>query len=217
MTKCFPRGFTRSGHPFSHGLRSHPKFVAEVHERYTFIADRYKNGSSRISHLPLLCSPAYISRFVISVVVDSVNRVLRGGAVANIIKKPLKGNQPFIADVYASPAVTPVLSAGGAQTATFYVRPCLVFRGTPIVGCRSMYLVAALTLFASAGGSFSVFQSGSHSNMLVATGAPTPVVSDAAAFPNEPYVFEQRKSAERHPLHVCTAGHNGASEQGNTV
>jgi len=75
-----------------------------------------------------LCScPSAITRFVVTVYINAVNRVVTAWRFANVSKERLKAFAPPVAHGYTSPSIDGVVSAGRVVAPSLDVFPCAVF------------------------------------------------------------------------------------------
>ncbi len=82
---------------------------------------------SSVQSLFLTCGPSHVARLVVAVIVDTVNRVLRRWAPADVSKKRLVGMNPFVAYRDASATVIAVVLIVLVQAAVLHDLPTDVF------------------------------------------------------------------------------------------
>lgn len=85
---------------------------------------------SSVAGLLLNGGPAAIARFVVAIVIDSINLAFQAWSFAHVLKKPLKGLSPRIADGNASSAIVFISGCVWIFTPPNHRPPGMIFRGT---------------------------------------------------------------------------------------
>lgn len=94
------------------------------------------NVLSRVIKLCLVTGPSAISRFIIAIVVDAIQRSAVGRSPANIGYERSEGMSPCFIDRYSSTAVILKLLVTRVRASLFYLSPNVIFRLTS----RSVHL-----------------------------------------------------------------------------
>lgn len=128
------------------------------------------------------CSPPHVSRFVVSVDIDTVETVSRGGTPSHMGKERGKVLAPDFADLNASAAIVSVVGAVGIGAAAAHFLPC------PILGCSLGRVPGRFTMPTAAGNK--LFSSEASATLRLApaqlvsrTGGDSAAI--AAAFPHQ--------------------------------
>ncbi len=110
----------------------YPSFFAELCKRarssIRLVDDEIE---SEIVELHLRRRPSDIARFVISIVIDSIKRVLRRRSPPNIGQKCRVAVAPFLADCDPTASVVPVIRDGLVIATRAHSRPSAVFLSFP--------------------------------------------------------------------------------------
>lgn len=109
------------------------RFLRPVSEKLCFPIEGYQLSVSTIAGLLLRCSPPNILWLVISIIVNTVNRVLDRWRIPNIFQKCLKGMPPLWTNSYSATTIAVISGILGISTSTYNLRPRTVFlRRLPI-------------------------------------------------------------------------------------
>ena len=84
--------------------------------------------SPRVARLNIGRHPTTVARFIVTVVVNSVKRVVEAWPWADIFQKGHKGITPTLADFYAASAVKVIARSGGIGASLDHVRPNGILR-----------------------------------------------------------------------------------------
>lgn len=113
-----------------------PRQQADFYTRYTrpfcnSMADainRKNDVRTSVVVLFKLCGPSNISRFVVSIVVDAIKRVISRWSDSHVFKEGSKRVIPTFADLDTASTVVVVDSKRRIVTPTSHVYPCVILR-----------------------------------------------------------------------------------------
>lgn len=105
-----------------------PEAPRQVHDAQGLALKLDPNGVALIRALNGICRPSHISRLIVAVRVNAVNRVLGGRARPNISQELREGGDPCWMHLHASRAVVSKGSVIRIRASSFHSQPNAIFR-----------------------------------------------------------------------------------------
>ncbi len=146
------------------------------------IVESYEAIRSLISMLLSRCRPSAIFWRVVTIIINSINRIFRGWSLSHISKKVLKRINPALTDSYSASTVIFILINIFIVASLFYTNPDFIFRDTVFAMFGSLFFLVTTTTYSCF--SFS-FQFIATDNFRIST--------FTLAFPASSSIFNVRK------------------------
>ncbi len=90
---------------------------------------RYGLSGSPVHGLLLAGSPSAVSRLIVAVVVDALNRVIPRRSIAHVSEEGMEVDAPSLTHLNAAASITMETRYFGIVAALFHAAPCRVFNG----------------------------------------------------------------------------------------
>lgn len=112
--------FTKS---FLQPAFAHANCICPFFDRFTLSSIIYSSDYRSIVALGFIRCPSNITRFVVTIVINPIYRVVRGGGFPNIVKESFKIIQPLIANFYSAATINMKAIMFRVVASRFHISP----------------------------------------------------------------------------------------------
>ena len=114
------------------------KLLRPITDWLAYSMQRKEMRSACILHLFRRCNPSTVSRFIVSIIVNSINLMNQGRRNSYVPEERFKRYLPFLAYRNSSPSISIESFCRRIRTATIHIDPCLPFFRLFPASCLSM-------------------------------------------------------------------------------